>query len=414
MTGKPAPALRSTRLREARAAAGLKQSQLLLRLEQAGRRLGVDVPPRESLKRQVSRWENGAPMSADYRRLFAAVYGMSEEQLGFLRRREDVTEEAAADGAVPAPPSLTRPAIGPVASPAVTPELLDYLRSVLTEYAKADNLVGPQHLRPVVLGQLDFVGDLLRSARGGQRGDLLWLATRYAECAGWLNQDTGDLAAAVHWSGRASEYAQELNDPWLISYVLMRRSNIATDAGDRGAALGLADAALRDGPRLTPGLRAVALRQRAHAAAMWRDPDECARAIDAATTELIAADPNREEPSFTGYCTPAYIAMETASCWVQLGEPHRAISVYERSLADWPAGLERDRGLCLSRLATAHAAAGNTPEAVRAAARAAPTVRGAYSARAVHQLRTARSTLAERASDKVVVTDIDDVLAGLI
>jgi transcriptional regulator with XRE-family HTH domain len=82
--GKPAPALRSTRLREVRAAAGLKQSQLLVLLEQAGRRLDIDVPPRESLKRQVSRWENGAPMSAEYRRLFAVVYGLTEEQLGFL------------------------------------------------------------------------------------------------------------------------------------------------------------------------------------------------------------------------------------------------------------------------------------------------------------------------------------------
>ena len=84
VTGKATPGLRSTQLREIRIAAGLKQSQLLLRLEQAGRRLGVDLPPRESLKRQVSRWENGAPMSAEYRRLFAVVYGLTEEQLGFL------------------------------------------------------------------------------------------------------------------------------------------------------------------------------------------------------------------------------------------------------------------------------------------------------------------------------------------
>lgn len=83
-TGKATPGLRSTQLRGVRAAAGLKQSQLLLRLEQAGRRFGVDLPPRESLKRQVSRWENGGPMSADYRRLFVAVYGLTEDQLGFL------------------------------------------------------------------------------------------------------------------------------------------------------------------------------------------------------------------------------------------------------------------------------------------------------------------------------------------
>lgn len=84
VTAKATSGLRSTQLRAARAAAGLKQSQLLLRLEDAGRRLGIDLPPRESLKRQVSRWENGAPMSADYRRLFCRIYGATEDELGFV------------------------------------------------------------------------------------------------------------------------------------------------------------------------------------------------------------------------------------------------------------------------------------------------------------------------------------------
>ena len=39
----------------------------------------------------------------------------------------------------------------------------------------------------------------------------------------------------------------------------MRRSNIATDMDDPGSAIGLAEAALRQPDRLTPGLRAVAL-----------------------------------------------------------------------------------------------------------------------------------------------------------
>lgn len=74
---------RSRQLQLARAAAGWKQSQLLIRLEAAGRRLDVEIAPRPSLKTMVSKWENGAAMSADYRRLFRDVYGMTDEQLGF-------------------------------------------------------------------------------------------------------------------------------------------------------------------------------------------------------------------------------------------------------------------------------------------------------------------------------------------
>src|SRR6185437_16258307 len=80
---KPVMGLRSLQLRQVRLAAGLKQSQLLVALEHAGRELDIEVGPRPSLKRMVSRWENGAPMSADYRRLFCHVYKKTEAELGF-------------------------------------------------------------------------------------------------------------------------------------------------------------------------------------------------------------------------------------------------------------------------------------------------------------------------------------------
>lgn len=47
------------------------------------------------------------------------------------------------------------------------------------------------------------------------------------------------------WTDRALGHVQELDDPLLSSYVLMRKSNIATDAGHPGAGVGLVDAALR-------------------------------------------------------------------------------------------------------------------------------------------------------------------------
>jgi tetratricopeptide (TPR) repeat protein len=395
--------LRSTQLRHVRLAAGLKQSQLLLRLEQAGRQLGVEVAPRPSLKRQVSRWENGAPMSADYRRLFCQIYDKIEAELGF----QETALSAMNDDLTVTPSGLVIP------PPALGAGALDYLRRVLVEYMRADNLLGPHHLKSIVTGHLDLVSQLLRTTRGADRIQLLEIAARFAEFAGWLHQDAGDLTAAAHWSVQAGDYAHELNDPHLTAYVFMRRSNIATDIEDPGSAIGLAEAALRQRDRLTPGLRAVALRQHAHAAALWNDRDDCARAIDAATTELVSADPGREESDLAAYCTPAYIAMETASCWVHLGEPERAIPIYERSLIDWPTGLERDRGLCLSRLAAAHATAGNQAEAIEVTSRASMAVRAAHSARAAKQLGAVRSTLAARSSAKVVA-NVDQVLTGLI
>jgi hypothetical protein len=239
---RPATGLRSTQLRQVRLAAGLKQSQLLLRLEQAGRQLGMEVAPRPSLKRQVSRWENGGTMSAEYRRLFCRVYEQTESQLGF----QQTALAAAGDDMTVMPSGLLVP------TPALGLGALDYLRRVLTEYMRADNLLGPHHLKGIVTGHLDLISQLLRTARGANRAQLLEIAARFAEFAGWLHQDAGELTAAAHWSVQAGEYAHELDDVHLTAYVFMRRSNIATDMDDPGTAIGLAEAALRHPDRLTP------------------------------------------------------------------------------------------------------------------------------------------------------------------
>ena len=48
-----------TRLQAARKARGWGQQRLITELERAARRRGVTLPGRDSLKAQVSRWENG-------------------------------------------------------------------------------------------------------------------------------------------------------------------------------------------------------------------------------------------------------------------------------------------------------------------------------------------------------------------
>lgn len=189
----------------------------------------------------------------------------------------------------------------------------------------------------------------------------------------------------------------------------MRRSNVATDAGDAGTGLGLANAALRDADRLTPGLRAIALRQRAHAHALAGEPDDCARAIDDALSEV--AKP-AESDGLTVYCTPSYVAMEAGDAWMRLDRPAKAIPIYEDGLRRWPAGFERDRGLCLSRLAVAHAESGQVEQATLIGRQAAGAVQAASSARAAAQLRRLRLRLAPHLS-MPDVAELDRVLAGV-
>lgn len=66
---------------------------------------------------------------------------------------------------------------------------------------------------------------------------------------------------------------------------------------------------------------------------------------------LAAAARGDDADPTAGYCSVAYIEMEAANCDVLLERPDQAVEIYWESLSRWPAVQERDRGLCLARLA---------------------------------------------------------------
>ncbi|WP_433593960.1 hypothetical protein [Nocardia sp. CA-145437] len=274
----------------------------------------------------------------------------------------------------------------PFTSDVIDPAFVDHLRFLLDEHVRMDALTGPRYVLDALRGELAVVEELCGKARGGMRQSLLEVGARFSEFAGWLFQDSGDLEAAMYWSNIAMDYAEELGSTHLTSYVLMRKSNIATDRGYAAKGLGLANAALRRWDHITPELRAVALRQLANAHAMIGEVDDCRRALDKAMAEALEIDPN-SPGNLAKYCTPSYIEMEAAHSWVRLGEPGRAIETYASGLADWPTSQRRDQGLCSARMASACLGAGEFEEATRAATQATELFRSAPSARSLAVLR---------------------------
>lgn len=263
--------------------------------------------------------------------------------------------------------------------------LADMLLRTLDQYSSTDNLAGPQSVLDLMPLQLRYVETLLADATGRDRRQLLYVGARYAEFAGWAYQDTGQLDSAMQMSSVALDYAHEAGDETLASYVFMRRSNVATDARRSDLALRLADAALERGSRRPAGYRAVALRQRAHALAQLGDAKRCGEAIDEAHTlaEQRVADSDLD---LTQYCTPEYIEMEAAHCWVELGQANEAISTLQDSLARWKPEYRRDLGLCLARLALAHATDGQVDNALIVADRAVRIAHETKSSRTEDQL----------------------------
>lgn len=50
------------------------------------------------------------------------------------------------------------------------------------------------------------------------------LQARYAETLSWLSEESGDLAGAMYWIDRASQWAQAANWSAMIEYSFIRRS----------------------------------------------------------------------------------------------------------------------------------------------------------------------------------------------
>ena len=156
----------------------------------------------------------------------------------------------------------------------------------------------------------------------------------------------GSAPAAGYWSDKAMEWAQEAGDSLLVAYILMRKSNQASDSLDPGRTLGLALAAERALTGMPSKVHALTLRQQAHGFALLREEADCQRVLEQAHACVDERNRNPEprEP-LADYCTPEYIDAEATSCWVHLGRPNRAIDLLSPAIAPDAVSSRRDQGL---------------------------------------------------------------------
>ncbi|MFF3445228.1 helix-turn-helix domain-containing protein [Streptosporangium sp. NPDC002721] len=276
------------------------------------------------------------------------------------------------------------------------------LRQVLTGHIQAEAIIGPLLLISSVKDQVPVVGQLCQVTRGADRAEALNFASELLEFCGWLHQDLGDFTRATMCTNKALDYAMELGDQRVIAYILMRKSAIATESGDYGHGLGLANTALANSDALTPRLRAVVLRTRATANAHLREVADSARDSEMALAEA-AAGMMQSESDRAPYCTPAYIAMETGATRVLLGQAIAAIPIFEASRSQWTESSQvRDHVLFLTRMATAYAIAGEREHACAVTEDALSRMQALRSSRVIAQLTALRAHLAQWVADPSV------------
>jgi transcriptional regulator with XRE-family HTH domain len=282
--------------------------------------------------------------------------------------------------------------------------VLSALREVHRGYLEADRLMGSMCLTGPIQLQMPVVDRACEVTRGADRTEMLQFACRFMEFGGWLFQDAGDLACAMHWTDRALDYALELGDQRIIAYTLMRKGLIATEAGNPAQGLGIANSALQQRNALTPRLRAVILRQRSYSNATLGEVLASARDSDEALNEAVAGERQGEEDR-APYCTPAYVSMEAGASWVLLRHAGSAIPILEKSRAEWPDRSQvRDYALCVARLATAYADAGQLDQACATAQEAVTLAQGLGSRRVASQVAVVHRRLGKWQQDPAVAS----------
>jgi tetratricopeptide (TPR) repeat protein len=239
---------------------------------------------------------------------------------------------------------------------------------LLAEHFTADKMLGPRQLLGPVMAQLEVLDNLRKQSRPPAAKPLLQMLAQYAEFAGWLQQDAGDIAAAMYWSDRASQWAQSAGDYQMVAYLLIRKSNIVCLADDATTVIELATAAQDVPGGLDPKIVALAAQQEARGWALLGDFDHCRPKLDTAA-DLLRNHPDEPDPA-----APVYIhhydldtlEEQSATCYRSVGRAEDAISILERKIKQLPETMHRDRGHQMAKLANAVVAT-KQPEPEKAA-----------------------------------------------
>lgn len=342
-TARNAPGLRSRRLKEIRTAADKRQLALLLELEAAGRKHGIDVAPRTSLKRMVTGWEGGAPMSAGYRRLFSIVYGLSEAELGFTAKHEPPAAPLGAD----LDPWELADAL--TSSTITGPTLTEMERAVLG-YANRYGTTPPAELWPQVSRQM------IRMKNAIAQPQPLAVRRQSVALLGVLSGVAGQLAMDLRQADRADGMfavgrlaATEADDDDLAAWVAATQSIGPFFAQQYATAAEL----LADAEHLAD--RASSARRRAwiaamHARALAADGQRrpALAALDRAHAHITTA---LDQPRGTDFFDAPRLDGITGSVFLLLQEPAQAEDFIGRALGSRSPADHKGRALLTLDLA---------------------------------------------------------------
>lgn len=260
-----------------------------------------------------------------------------------------------------------------------------YFHRQLDSCAKSDGKEGPKQTLPAVLGIIAAIETSARQLKIEARRELISVAARAAEFAGWLYRDIGQLTSTGYWHDRAMEWAQECGDTAMQGYVLLKKSQTAWDARDGSRMLSLALAAQSSHWNMPRQVVAEAVQQEARALALTGERFEAvATKLDQARA-LLDQTESAGESLLGAHYSPTLLDLQSAICYVEAGRPQMAIDIYRTHLGSGALS-KRDGGYFSVLMGHALVAAHEPDEAARLGQNALDVAAATRSARTLGEL----------------------------
>jgi hypothetical protein len=172
---------------------------------------------------------------------------------------------------------------------------------------------------------------------------------------------------------------------------------------------GYKQAARRNDEQLATPTRAAIRVQEAYGHALDGNERTSQDLLDQAHTCAASDTVGDAHEGHGSYCTPAHIELQRAGCWLALGQPKKAIRLYEQALPDVPVVYQRDRAAALSQLAAAYLADGQFEEAASTTHAALPVARSSRAGRILKEVTGVSAELVPHRSLPAVAALLDDL-----
>ncbi len=252
------------------------------------------------------------------------------------------------------------PLLSGLAGRRVSGELVTRLGAMVGELRRTDDVAGGGSVLAMATQQFGWVADLLDHARYDEptgRALHVLLADLGRMC-GWSAYEAGHQALAQRYYIAGLRAAHTVDDRPFGGHILAYMAHQAETQGQPAEAVTFIETALA-GTRgwATPALLAQLHSGQARAFAALRNASACSAAISQARTQVEQLQPD-DDPSWLYWMGPANITVGAGNCFLQLGQPERAVALLDEGIAQFSESFVRERQIGVTRQAEARARPG--------------------------------------------------------